>query len=593
MKLNKYLKSLYGKRFTAHLILGFMLSFITAATQYAMTQHLGVMIDAVRNRPESILYDFSLVSVFLACHLTGNAAFTLFSGRKAASFACRLQSKIGDKICSARYQAIEQTEDGTVLAIADKDIAGLKNWLMLLWRSGTLPVNLLLIPINLFRWCDWKFTIAVLSLIPLNAMISVRIAKKLPSRHHNEKNAYATVISTFTSTIQFEMIIKAYQLEQIFHKKAKDKLQEHLKKKRQRLLYERFAEVFNRCFGHFSRIFLLLVGAYLILTEDMTIGGLTSIILLAELVGEGLKIIGNIPASLQTARVGAERIRELLTMENEKKQIDEQTVSLTDQASAEIPIYRVQNLSFSYKNYPALQNLSFQIKEGEKIAVVGPSGGGKTTLFKLLSGLYLPAKNHILFRGQDLSGIPLQILREKITAAPQEAFLFQASLKDNITIAKPDANHAEIMEASQKAMIDTFIRSQKDEYNRNPNTTIPSISNGQMQRINLARAFLRNAEVLLLDEPTSALDADTAGIIWDYLFKDCADKTMMVILHDMEEITRFDKILVLNHGEIAGFGSHEDLLLKCELYQQLYRNSGKRNLSALKENKITTKGVFT
>lgn len=451
MKLNRYLKNLYGRRFTPHLILGLVLSSVTAITQYAMTQRLGMMIDAVKNCPESILYDFFLMAALLICLLAGNAAFTFFCGRKAASFACHLQSEIGDKICSARYQAIEQTEDGTVLAIADKDIESLKNWLLLLWRTGTLPVNLLLIPVHLFRWCDWKFALAVLSMIPLNAVISVLIARKLPSRHHNEKKAYANVISAFTSTIQFEMIIKAFQLEQIFQKKTKDTLQEHLKKERKRLVYERFAEVFNRCFGHFSRILLLLAGAYLILTGDMTIGGLTSIILLAELVGEGLKITGSIPAGLQTARVGAERLRGLLMMEGEEEQNSAPSIPWIDQVSEGTPVYRVQDLSFSYGNHPVLQNLSFQVKAGEKIAVVGPSGGGKTTLFKLLSGLYLPEKNHIFFREWDLSEIPLRVLREKITAAPQEAFLFQASLKENITIAKPQADHAEIMEACQKA----------------------------------------------------------------------------------------------------------------------------------------------
>lgn len=148
----------------------------------------------------------------------------LFTGRKAASFSCRLQSGIGGKVCSARYQAIEQTEDGEVFAIADKDVESLKSWLLLLWRTGALPVNLLLIPVNLFRWCDWKFPLAVLSLIPLNAVTSVLIARKLPKYHHNEKNAYADVISSFTSTIQFEMMIKACQLEQIFQEKEKEKL---------------------------------------------------------------------------------------------------------------------------------------------------------------------------------------------------------------------------------------------------------------------------------------------------------------------------------------------------------------------------------
>lgn len=587
MKLNRYLKCLYGRGFLPHILLGMLLSFLTAAAQYAVTQHLGVMIDAAGKRPKGILAHFSLMAAFLTCYLAGNAASILFCGRKAASFSCRMQSRIGDKICSARYRAVEQIEDGEVLAIADKDIGSLKNWLLLLWRTGTLPVNLLLIPINLFRWCNWKFTLAVLSLIPLNAVVSVLIARKLPRYHHNEKNAYADVISSFTSTIRFEMMIKACQLEQVFQEKTNKKLQAHLKRKKKRLAYERFTEVFDRCFGHFSRIFLLLVGAYLILAGDMTLGGLTSIILLAELVGEGLKTIGSIPAGLQNARVGADRLQRLLAMEDEDEtkilsegkntaQKHMQSLSLTDQPLERIPVYQVQGLSFSYGNSPVLQNLSFQIKEGEKIAIVGASGGGKTTLFRLLSGLYLPEENRIFFRGQDLSQIPLKELRENITAAPQEAFLLQSSLKDNIAIAKQNADHGEILAACRKARIDAFLRSRKDGYDTENGAIVKSVSNGQMQRLGLARAFLRDSEVFLLDEPTSALDADTAGLIWNTLFTECQDKTILVILHDMEAITRFDKIFVLSQGEMTGFGTHEELLRGCEVYRQLYRNGNSR-----------------
>lgn len=643
MNLNRLLKNLYGRGFISQTIWGITLAFITAGAQYTMTQHLGVMIDSVQSRPEEIHYHFSLITTFLLCYLAGNAAFTFFSGKTAASFSCRLQSKIGDKLCSARYQVIEQTEDGEVLTLADKDIESLKNWFMLLWRTGTLPVNLLLIPISLFRLCNWKFTLSVLCMIPLNAIVSVMIAKRLPLYYHNEKSAYANAISAFTSTIQFEMMIKAFRLEQVFQEKTKAALKEHLKRKKERLAYERLAEVFNRCFGHFSRIILLLIGAYLIFTEDMTLGGLTSIILLAELVGEGLKIIGSIPACLQSARVGASRLEKLLTMEDEdqiqienaantqgknevktlmseenetkalmrkqnetkalmqEKDASKAPMSESDKAHSGIPdetppqeeppVYRVERLSFSYANTPILRELSFQIKEGEKIAIVGPSGGGKTTLFKLLSGLYLPEKNRIFFRGKDLTGISLQELRNNITVTPQEAFLFQASLKDNVKVAKPRAAHEEIIEACRKARIDAFIQSLEYGYNTKANTTVQTISNGQMQRINLARAFLRDSKVILLDEPTSALDADTEDLIWNDLFTGCAGKTMLVILHDLKEITRFDKILVLSQGTMAGFGTHEELLRDCRLYERLYQKSGKKNRSVYGRSDDSVAGI--
>lgn len=128
----------------------------------------------------------------------------------------------------------------------------------------------------------------------------------------------------------------------------------------------------------------------------------------------------------------------------------------------------------------------------------------------------------------------------------------------------------EIMTACKKAQLDSFIQTLAHGYNTEINTTIQSISNGQMQRINLARAFLRNTNIFLLDEPTSALDPDTAGAIWNELFANSADKTLLVILHDLEEVYRFHKVLVLDNGKIVAFGTHTELIQSCELYRKLY-----------------------
>ena len=126
------------------------------------------------------------------------------------------------------------------------------------------------------------------------------------------------------------------------------------------------------------------------------------------------------------------------------------------------------------------------------------------------------------------------------------------------------------MTACKKAQLDSFIQTLAHGYNTEINTTIQSISNGQMQRINLARAFLRNTNIFLLDEPTSALDPDTAGAIWNELFANSADKTLLVILHDLEEVYRFHKVLVLDNGKIVAFGTHTELIQSCELYRKLY-----------------------
>lgn len=386
------------------------------------------------------------------------------------------------------------------------------------------------------------------------------------------------MLSHFTESLRFVMLIKAFQLEQLFSEKHKEELDKYKKKRKRRMFFEKLTEEYGRCYGHVSRSLLLLLSAYFIYGGEMTLGRLTSAILCAEFVGEGLKIVGSIPLCLPSAKAGVVRIQKLLELPDEAVPQNRLQTSMHQKDALPkdalpkdaLPIYEVRKLSFSYGDTVVLRDINFCVHEGEKIAVVGLSGCGKTTLFKLLSGLYTPEKDHIYFRGMDLAALSPEYLRSHITVTTQEAFLFQATFGDNIKVARSGGSKIEIITACQKAQLDPFIQTLAHGYDKELNTTIRSISNGQMQRINLARAFFRNTDIFLLDEPTSALDPGTAGAIWNDLFANCADRTLLVILHDLEEVYRFHKVLVLDNGKIAAFGTHSELMQSRGLYRKLY-----------------------
>lgn len=567
MYLIRFFKNIYGRKIYFQIVFMMLFAFGTATAQFLATQHLGDVFDAVEKGYEETVYQFLVISVSTVLYILGTAAFTFLSSKITAAFSRCVQTKIGMKLCSAQYYAMEQMDDGDLLAMITKDIDSIRNWLGLLMKSGFLPVCLGLVPVCLFRWCNWKFALLALCLIPLNAVPSVFFARKLSPFHDNEKKAFARVLSHFTESLQFVMLIKAFQLEQLFQEKHKEELDKYRKTRKKRMFFEKLTEEYNRCYGHISRILLLLLSAYFIYRGEMTIGRLTSVILCSEFVGEGLKIVGSIPLYLPAAKVGVIRIQKLFELPNEAVSGNRiQTSVQTDK----LPVYEVRKLSFSYGDTTILHDINFYVHQGEKIAVVGLSGCGKTTLFKLLSGLYTPEKKCIYFRGMDLATLSPEYLRNHITVTTQEAFLFQATFENNIKVAKSDGSKAEIIAACKNAQLDSFIQTLAHGYDTEMNTTIQSISNGQMQRINLARAFFRNTNIFLLDEPTSALDSGTAGAIWNYLFADCADKTLLVILHDLEEVCRFHKVLVVDNGNIAAFGTHTELIQGCELYRKLY-----------------------
>ncbi|MBD5513843.1 MAG: ABC transporter ATP-binding protein [Lachnospiraceae bacterium] len=568
MDLIRFSKNVYGRKIYFQTILMMLLSFATAASQFLATQHLGDVIDAVERGYAETMHHVLVIAVSLMLYILGIGAFTFLSGKLSSDFSRCLQIKVGKKICSTQYQEIEQMNDGDLLTMITKDIDSIRSWFGLVMKFGFLPACLGLAPVAMFRWCNWKFALLALCLIPLNAVPSIFFAKKLSPFHDNEKKAYTRVLSHFTESLQFVMLIKAFQLEQLFRSTHRENLDKYRKARKRRMLFERLAEEYNRCYGHITRILILFSSAYFIYSGEMTFGRLTSVILLSNFIGEGLIMLSNIPLLLPAAKVGVIRIQKLLKLQEEA--VPNNRIETVRQPN-EATIYEVHGLSFSYGNTTVLHDINFCVNQGEKIAVVGLSGCGKTTLFKLLSGLYTPEKNQIYFKGMDISELSPEYLRKNITVTTQEPFLFQATLKDNIQVAKSDGVETEIIAACKNAQLNFFILTLPDGYNSEINTTVHTISNGQMQRINLARAFLRNANVFLLDEPTSALDSGTAQAIWDYLFIDCADKTMLVILHDLEEVSRFHKVLVLDHGKTAGYGTHEELIQSCGLYRILYQ----------------------
>ncbi len=583
MNLLRFLKNINGNKIYLQIVFVILLAFGTATAQFAATQHLGDGIDAVGKGYGETVHQFLVISVSTALYILGSAAFTFLSGSITAAFSRCVQIKVGMKLCSAQYCAMEQTDDGSLLATITKDIDSIRNWLGMLMKSGFLPVCLGLVPVCLFRWCNWKFALFALCLIPLNAVPSVFFARKLFPFHDNEKKAYSKVLSHFTESLRFVMLIKAFQLEQLFSEKHKEELDKYKKKRKRRMFFEKLTEEYGRCYGHVSRSLLLLLSAYFIYRGEMTLGRLTSAILCAEFVGEGLKIVGSIPLCLPSAKAGVVRIQKLLELPDEavpqnrlqtsmhqKDALPKDALPKDALPKDALPIYEVRKLSFSYGDTVVLRDINFCVHEGEKIAVVGLSGCGKTTLFKLLSGLYTPEKDHIYFRGMDLAALSPEYLRSHITVTTQEAFLFQATFGDNIKVARSGGSKIEIITACQKAQLDPFIQTLAHGYDKELNTTIRSISNGQMQRINLARAFFRNTDIFLLDEPTSALDPGTAGAIWNDLFANCADRTLLVILHDLEEVYRFHKVLVLDNGKIAAFGTHSELMQSRGLYRKLY-----------------------
>ena len=322
-------------------------------------------------------------------------------------------------------------------------------------------------------------------------------------------------------------------------------------------------------FGFTSIILVLWLGAYAVMDNQITAGELSQFILYAVIVAGAIAGISEVIGDTQRAIGASDRLLELLNVQSTIQ--DFTSVKSIPKVNAAGIGVQIQNLSFRYPSNPnsVLSNISLEIKPGERVAIVGPSGAGKTTLFQLLQRFYDPTSGTILFSDINIQNIPLEALRKMIGVVPQDIVIFSDNTMENIRFGKMDATDEEVLSAARLAIADEFISKLPDGYQSFLGDRGIRLSGGQKQRIAIARVLLKNPALLLLDEATSALDAESELLVQRALEAAMDSRTTLVIAHRLSTVKQADKILVLENGKIIETGTHTDLIQRSGLYSRL------------------------
>ena len=315
-------------------------------------------------------------------------------------------------------------------------------------------------------------------------------------------------------------------------------------------------------------VVLLWYGANTVISGSMSPGTLSQFLIYAILAASSMGQLSEVWGEVQLAAGAAERISELL---DEKPII---TAPPVPQPLPEPPQGRLalEHVTFAYPTRPeqdALIDVSFSVKTGETVAIVGPSGAGKTTIFALAQRFFDPQKGQVTVDGVDVRKAVPQDVRERIAVVPQETVIFSGSVMDNIRFGKPEASHEDVLEAARAARVDEFAERLPKGYDTEVGERGVTLSGGQRQRIAIARAILRDAPILLLDEATSALDAESEAFIQQAIEKLTANRTTLVIAHRLATVRNADRILVLDGGELVAEGTHAELINTSPLYARL------------------------
>jgi ATP-binding cassette subfamily B protein len=314
-------------------------------------------------------------------------------------------------------------------------------------------------------------------------------------------------------------------------------------------------------------VFVLWLGAQAVLAGTMTAGELSQFILYAVVTAGAVGAVSEVWGDLQRAAGATDRLLELRSAESP---VIETTAAVPLPAQGEG--IRFDSIGFAYPSRPgvaAIDHLSLLVAPGEHVALVGPSGAGKTTLFQLLLRFYDPQSGRILVNGVDTKALSLADLRRHIGVVLQETVIFSGSVADNIRYGRADASLADIKQAALMAAADEFIEALPEGYDTFLGERGVRLSGGQRQRIAIARAILKNPPILLLDEATSALDAASERLVQQALDNASHDRTTIVIAHRLATVKQADRILVLEHGVIKAQGKHAELMESSPLYAQL------------------------
>lgn len=409
------------------------------------------------------------------------------------------------------------------------------------------------------------FMVATFPILVIFAMVFGRFIRKLSKQTQDELAAANVIVE---ETMQSIMTVKSFVGEDFESKRYENGLNKVVKVALKAAGF-RGAFISFIIFALFGGIVAVMwYGATLVSSGEMSVGDLVSFVLYTTFIGGSIAGLGDIYGQIQKAIGSSERVLEILDEEPEVSTADYQDVPVFGEIL-------FKNVTFAYPTrieVDVLQHLNFQVSAGQKIALAGHSGAGKSTIIQLLLKFYDVSKGEILVDGKTLDSWNLKQLRSNIGIVPQEVLLFGGSIRENIAYAKPDATEEEIIEAAKKANAWQFISKLPEGLDTLVGERGIKLSGGQRQRVAIARAILKDPAILILDEATSSLDAESESLVQEALDELMKNRTTIIIAHRLATIRKVDKIYVLSEGKIVEEGSHDMLAAQEEgFYANLVR----------------------
>lgn len=572
----------YWKSFLTAMVVGFV--FLTVGLAMPLVFRAVIDLFDTGNMTRVLLRNYFFVLALIAAS-TAVARFCqrMLIGRGSRKFEYDLRNDYFRHIQGLSQEFFHRTKTGDIMARATNDLNFVRDFVGM-GLMGVVDLFRIPLSLGLLMHFSIRLTVAVMLAVPIASFFAYFILKWTRRQSHIVQTLFSGITSLAQENLAGARVVKAYNIADrevaAFRKESEVYARENLKLTAIRgsvgpmmMMVIRVSMVLALWQGGLmvmrdettSRI-VLENGWLAIQTAQFTLGDLMGFLVCLLMVAGSLSAFAGIAIIYQQGAAGMNRISEIMA---ETPAVDDSDRTNTAISALHGGI-QFKDVAFTYESQPVLRNISWECQPGQTVAIVGHTGSGKSTMMSLLTRLHDPTEGQVLLDGADAREVPLGVIRASMGLVPQDTFLFSDSIRNNLTIGRPEATEAEILAACSIAQFDEALAGMEDGLDTLLGERGVNLSGGQKQRLTIARALIQDPAILLLDDALSSVDTRTEERILRGLKDVMATRTSVIISHRVSTVRHADLILVLDEGEIRERGTHDELLAKHGLYAKMY-----------------------